>query len=407
MPGADSTTRWCDHEIVPADADYEDVPGLVKLARRARQQVVEFDWAFSRDDLQRLRQAVYEWGSRSQGSYRRLNARVLAAINEALGESDTIFALNEPNGEGWLECTVTCVRDGDGFRLRGQAPFDAVFGYGEVGLQESGPGRALLGPTVKATLADSVGKLKWDLGRLQERRYQPVRNAMYGLRVNYGCAEVPVSVGPEVRVDLSFQGPFAAVDDGGCRCLFTESIADRSGIYVWTIEVDGAARPWYVGQTRRPFKQRMGEHLTKMLAGEYPPHDPEALRRGDSGRLCKGAGALSWPLTIPVLLRNWEALAPEIMAVIRLLRIHLAPLEGDAHLYDRVEGAIGRYYKSHPLPELSNFITPGLRLPAAIPGDRPMRLAATSEAPIAGLPVEILDAYSAPSRTLIPLQAEH
>ena len=180
---------------------------------------------------------------------------------------------------------------------------------------------ARIGDLIGATLADSVGKLKWDLGRLQERRYQPVRNAMYGLRVNYDCEDVPVSREPEARVDLSFQGPFAAVDDGGCPCLFTEPIADRNGIYVWTIEVDGAARPWYVGQTRRPFRQRMGEHLTKMLAGEYPPHDPEALRRGDSGRLCKGAGALSWPLTIPVLLRNWEALAPEIMAVIRLLRV--------------------------------------------------------------------------------------
>ena len=77
MPGVDSTTSWCDHKSVPADADHEAIPGLVKLARRARHQVVESDWAFSRDDLQQPRQAVYEWGSGSRGTYKRFNARVL------------------------------------------------------------------------------------------------------------------------------------------------------------------------------------------------------------------------------------------------------------------------------------------------------------------------------------------
>lgn len=79
MPAAISTTRWRDQPIVPND--YEDVPALVKLARRARGLVVEFDWAFSRDDLQRLRRAVYEWGSGVRGAYRCFDARVPAAIN--------------------------------------------------------------------------------------------------------------------------------------------------------------------------------------------------------------------------------------------------------------------------------------------------------------------------------------
>ncbi|HPW21812.1 MAG TPA: hypothetical protein PLE61_13480 [Vicinamibacterales bacterium] len=62
------------------------------------------------------------------------------------------------------------------------------------------------------------------------------------------------------------------------------------------------------------------------------------------------------------------------MRLIRLLRFHVAPLDGDAHLYDRVEGAIGRYYKVHPDPALHDFFTPGLKLPAAIPGDQPADL---------------------------------
>ena len=48
MPAALSTTQWRDQRIVPAN--YESIAALVKLARKARGQAVEFDWAFGRDD---------------------------------------------------------------------------------------------------------------------------------------------------------------------------------------------------------------------------------------------------------------------------------------------------------------------------------------------------------------------
>lgn len=389
MPADTSKTRWRDQRIAPTD--YEDVAALVKLARQARGQVVDFDWTFSGDDLEQLRRAVYEWGSRVQGRYKCFDARVLAAINLTLGEADTVFVLSVPRGSAGLDCAVACVPDGNGFRLLGHAPFDLVFGYGEACVQESGRGRSFLGPAVRETLATSVGTLGWDLRRLQDTSLRQVWNAIYGFSPNYDTGVMPPHPGPELGVDLEFQGPYSAVDDGECRCLFADPIAGRKGIYLWTIKVNGIERVWYVGQTRRGFGQRTGEHLTKMLAGEYPPHDPEALSRGDSAKLCEGAGALSGPLMIPAFLRSWETLMPQIVATIRLLRFHVAPFDGDPHLLNRAEGAIGRYYKAHPVPELSSFMMPGIRVPAATPGDQPMRLVLTSAAPIAGLPLEILE----------------
>jgi len=50
---------------------------------------------------------------------------------------------------------------------------------------------------------------------------------------------------------------------------------------------------------------------------------------------------------------------------------------------------LGRHYKSHQERSLREFLTPGLKLPAAVPGDRRVRLHVSSEAPIAGLPVEL------------------
>ena len=81
---------------------------------------------------------------------------------------------------------------------------------------------------------------------------------------------------------------------------------------------------------------------------------------------------------------------PNVIRQIRLVRFFFAPLDGDAHLYDRVEGAIGRYYKVHPDPVLRDFFGPGIKVPAAIPGDKPLRLVLSSESPVGGLPSEIL-----------------
>ena len=133
----------------------------------------------------------------------------------------------------------------------------------------------------------------------------------------------------------------------------------------------------------------MGEHLRDFLCGAYSTYDAVALSRGEY-RLAQGAVTGAWPRTLPSFLRNYEILMPNIIGQIRLIKIHVAPLAVDAHLYDRVEGAIGRYYKTHSDPELRDFLVPGLRVPAAIPFDKPIRLVLSSEVPVAGLPQHLL-----------------
>jgi hypothetical protein len=386
MPEATSMTRWRDKPIVPQD--YEDIDGIVRVARKARGRIVEFEWAFTQDELVWLRRAVFEWGSGVVGRYKCFDARVLAAINEALSETNTIFVLNEPKNIGQVDCRVACDEDGDRFWLRGHAPFDIVFGYGSAGIEQDPLVSVHLGPSAQETLASAVGMLGWDLRRLQESRFLPVKNVLYGLRVGYGIQEVKPAPGPTVDVNLHFHGPFSAVDEGESRCLFADKIAKIVGVYLWTIEVDGRELPWYVGQTRRGFGTRMGEHFAGILSGRYTVYDAAALSRGEH-RLALGAGAGDWPQSLPLFLRNYESLMPNIINLLRLIRIHVAPLVGDAHLYNRVEGAIGRHFKTHPDPKLRDFFAPGLRVPAAIPFDNPIRLVISSEVPVAGLPPQL------------------
>ncbi len=148
--------------------------------------------------------------------------------------------------------------------------------------------------------------------------------------------------------------------------------------------MNGKDQSWYVGQTRRSFGQRMGEHLAAYLSGQYPTYDAAALSQGMYRRAAGAVDEGLWPQTLPSFLKNCEALIPNIIALIRLVKFHLAPLEGDAHLYNRVEGLVGRHFKETP-----GFFMPGIKLPAAIPYDSAIRLVLSSEGPIAGLPPEL------------------
>jgi hypothetical protein len=247
-----------------------------------------------------------------------------------------------------------------------------------------------LTPGTRETLAASVTALGWDLRRLHRDEYlRPALNALYGMPPSVGVHNPQPLPGPPTDVNVHFHGPYAAQDGLGCRCLFTEEIAKRSGVYMWTTNIEGQERPWYVGQTRRSFGQRTAEHLASLLSGEYAAYDAVALSRGEL-RLADGAVLGLWPQRLPSFLANYETLMPNVIRQIRLVRFFFAPLEGDAHLYDRIEGAIGRYYMIHPDPVLRDFFGPGIKVPAAIPGDKPIRLVLSSESPVGGLPSEIL-----------------
>lgn len=390
MPEALSPTRWRNKPIVPAD--YDDIPALVKLARRVRREVVEFDWSFTREELLSLRRGVFEWGSHVVGTYRVFDSRVLEAINAAVGETDSIFRLKAPPKFESTECRAACDADGVNFRLHGHATFDLVFGYAEGGVREANAGYLFLLPSVRSVLAASLEPLGWDLMRLMQERYRPVRSVLYGMGPAHGSPDLP-PVGPEVELEVPFHGPFAASDNADCRCLFTNPIASKTGVYLWTINVDGEEWPWYVGQTQRGFGTRMAEHLTALFSGQYNPNDATALAKGRNEPV-QGAVSGDWPQKLPGFIRNFEQLAPSIIAQARMLRFHVSPLIGDDHLHNRVEGAIGRYYKRHPVTALREFFSPGLKIPSAIPGDRRLRLRFSSEVPIAGLPLEIVEPHT-------------
>jgi hypothetical protein len=383
-----STATWRDEPVVPTE--FDDLAVLVKMARKARGRIVDFVWHLTDEELRSLRAAVHEWGSPSVGSYKCFDARVLAAINRALGESDSLLFLNEPKNSERTDCVVDCTADGETFRLSGHATFDILFGYGMGGAVSTPGVEQRLIPSAREKLRRALAGLGWNPDSLQGERFKAVLNAMYGNRLDYGITDASSAMGPAFDISVHFHGPFSALEGNISRpCLFSADVGAKSGVYLWTILVDGIERPWYVGQTRRGFAQRTAEHIRSYLCGEYPLVDVDGLVNGEC-TLVAGASTAVWPHSLPQFLENYDQLAPKVRALLGALSFFVAALPDEPHLLDRVEGGIGRYFKAHEDVGLRGFFYPGIKVPAAIPFDRPLRVLVTSDTPLAGMPPELL-----------------
>lgn len=102
---------------------------LAKLAGKARRLLVEFNWPLGRADLLELRRGIFNASRTLGGRYKCFDSRLLAAVNTALEDPRSGYALVEPRDSVKPAYSVSCVPDGDQFRLTGYAPFDIVLGY--------------------------------------------------------------------------------------------------------------------------------------------------------------------------------------------------------------------------------------------------------------------------------------
>ena len=109
----------------------------------------------------------------------------------------------------------------EGFRLTGHTTFDMMMLYGRAGLKQSGINH--LSAATKIALATSVATLGWDLVLLQEPRYRPVWNGLFGMAAGYRIVAAPTAdAGPPIEKAIHFNGPFSAVNNGLAPCLFAD-----------------------------------------------------------------------------------------------------------------------------------------------------------------------------------------
>lgn len=379
MTVSESTTRWIGKSLVPTG---RDVGEMERAARGVRDLPVAFDWFFTRSQLEDLRRTAYEWGSGITGRFRRFDARVLRAINAALDEPQSSLTLSEPTRAAGKDWEIRCTPANGGYRLAGSVTFDVVAGYAVAAFSDEW--RSRLG-TAANTVTSAVSQLGWDLEPLKDPQYRAVRNRLFGVAIDSGIQEEIQPTGEPLDVSIHFAGPFSAIGDAHAPSLFTDPCGRRAGVYLWTLPIDGENRAWYIGQTGRSFSQRMAEHLSGFLCGEYAVPDVAALLAGRHSRANREGDGVSWPDSLPSHLRQLGHLSSQVTELVKHLRFHLAPVEGDRLILERIEGTIGRHFMRQDT-RIRDFFAPGIKLPARVPGVRLMRLKVSSDVPIAGLP---------------------
>ena len=380
------SVSWRDKPVRPGPAD--DIGALVALARKARAQLVDFDWVLSAQELRRLREAVHSWGVPVRGRYKRFDAQILAAINEALGEPNSAYSLPIPKDSVDIESFVNASAAGEDFRLQGCTSPDVIFGYSSADANPSFAEqmRRILGDDLLKKLKNLGAQLGWDVERFREPNMAPVVNALYNLPLDYNGQGAPDS--PIVGVlDLEIHGPYCLFRNDECPWFFESDLQDKPGVYVLTIPAGGAECVHYVGQTSRSFNQRLTEHLSAYLSGRYRIVDPDALAHGKQEYVWKANTEYGHSLT--EFLAGADAILPKLHKLLRSFRCHVI-LEDNKQMLDRIEGALGRYFRRHENAELRQVFGLGAQFPSPIPGQPRTCARFIHASNIAGMPPELV-----------------
>ena len=145
---------------------------------------------------------------------------------------------------------------------------------------------------------------------------------------------------------LDWIGPlFWTRQDGDC--VFDSPAAEEQGIYIWTVQQEGAFLPYYVGETGRTFAVRFQEHTKEYISGVYRIYDPKQFVRGIKRLVWDGLWKKDRLNLWPYLLDRYVELAPVIYSFLSCFRLFLAPLDVDRRTRERIEAAVGDGVKNH------------------------------------------------------------
>lgn len=125
--------------------------------------------------------------------------------------------------------------------------------------------------------------------------------------------------------------------------VFTNSIGEKKGVYLWTIPFDSKYLVYYVGETGVSFAERLLQHVQSYLNGFYRVFDPEEFAEGRKVLVWGGMwkSDRKSPDIMFEYLRQYHKLSDMAHSLLNQFRIFVAPLkENDRRIRQRIEAAI-------------------------------------------------------------------
>ena len=147
-------------------------------------------------------------------------------------------------------------------------PRPGNYGHNLLASKQGRPGEALEGFGVSSAERLNV----------YERKRRARRQAPEAKEVNMSAQTIIVE----------FIGPLSWIEGNGIPSILKAEAGKKSGVYLWTVQIDEGELVYYVGQTGRSFSQRMIEHFKEHMSGGYHLYEPDQFSRGQKVLLWPG-----------------------------------------------------------------------------------------------------------------------
>lgn len=191
-------------------------------------------------------------------------------------------------------------------------------------------------------------------------------------------------------LSVEWFGPYSLVESAE-ENVFTSSMGEKKGIYLFTIPFEGKYLVYYVGETGTSFATRLLQHIQNYLDGYYRIFNPEEFGKGRKVLLWGGMWKTDRqePKLICDFLEQNEELAPKIVKFIEQFTIFLAPISGDKRIRERIESEIAKSLNQQE-GIIADFQDKDIRYRPTRIGEQKFKVVMTFPKPIMGLHEELL-----------------
>ena len=189
-------------------------------------------------------------------------------------------------------------------------------------------------------------------------------------------------------INIEFFGPFSWTCRTDTESIFIADIAQKSGVYIWTIKHNDAELIYYVGETGRSFSIRMLEHFKEHMSGAYHLYQPDEFRHGGKVMVWPGRFDTERKTTIAEFLENYSILYQPIEELARLYRFFVAPLECERRLRERIEACLAKHLYAQE-GVIGEFQDKGIKYHARLESETPMQVTLKSSVNLLGVPASL------------------
>jgi hypothetical protein len=189
------------------------------------------------------------------------------------------------------------------------------------------------------------------------------------------------------NIALRWEGPFHWFSDQGAT-IVSGPLAEAAGIYVWGVPHRDAHLVYYVGQTEAGFGPRHYDHFRAYASGLYTVHDAARFAKGALHQIYgnRPYARDPWRRAQPFV-DDFEKLATEIAAMMRAMRIFVAPMARPRRIHRRVEGAMVQLLNQAE-PARYRFQEPAMRMQLSREDETPILVTLEPRGLLLGLPDE-------------------